>query len=176
MTISEGKIIRKLPANSNKSKEETLHEFLENLDNLLNENFGGNYVISNDSFKAPEKEWSHAIKIRKGNKVGVQLDFNWNKTSPDDLEIEITKSSKMGSQITYSIFIIFILIGAYMGAKDIEPLAFLPGYKVAAGLGGLIALIPGAIVIFFIKKIVLTKEDNNESYDLVRRSIDLLST
>jgi hypothetical protein len=50
-----------------------------------------------------------------------------------------------------------------MGYNDIAPLAFLPGQKIAGGLGALIALIPGFIVVSIVKSIVLNKEKSQNA-------------
>ncbi|GAA5082585.1 hypothetical protein GCM10023210_00090 [Chryseobacterium ginsengisoli] len=49
-------------------------------------------------------------------------------------------------------------------------MAFLPGYKIAAGLGGLIGLIPGAIIAYVLKSILL-KNEKEENKQLVMNVI-----
>lgn len=129
--------------------------------------FSNAYDISADDFKAPEKDWSHEIKLRKGDKIGASVDMKWEKSTPDTLVLEVSESSKLGSTITIGVLVPALLIGAYMGYNDIEPFDMLPGKRIAAVLAGLFMLIPGLIVVAILKSIML-KSAKDENAQLVR--------
>lgn len=97
------------------------------------------------------------IKIRKGTKIGANIGINWKDKDYNQINIEITESTKLGTYLLYGIGFPFMFLGAYMGANDIAPLDFLPGYKLAAGLGGAIAFIPGVIISTILKSFLLKK-------------------
>lgn len=137
----------------------------------LKNKFGSSYTVTAGEFGLFDKDWTHEIKIRKGNKIGAEVTLKWDKTKPEVLSVEVDESSKMGSIITYGVLIFFIAIGAYMGGNHIEPLAFLPGYKMASGLGALIGLIPGGIVAYLLKSILL-KNEKEENKQLVTNVIN----
>lgn len=124
----------------------------------LRSKYGSDYNVTANEFGLFDKDWSHEIKIRKGGKIGAEVGFKWEESQPEILILEVDESSKMGALITYGVLVPFVIIGAYMGYNDIEPLTFLPGQKIAGGLGGLIALIPGLILAAIVKAIVLSKE------------------
>ncbi|TSE02544.1 hypothetical protein [Aquimarina algiphila] len=168
MELKEEKIITNLNIDENNSADKVLLEASNKIIEKIQERFANSYEIVSEEFKSPDKDWSREIKVSRGNKVGSVIDLNWTKDMPTKLEIDVTKSSKIGRILIYTIGISFLLLGAYMGMNDIEPLAFLPGYKLAAGLGGLIALIPAAILIFILQKMIITKKDNEESNKLVQ--------
>lgn len=83
------------------------------------------------------------------------------------MELEVDESSKFGWQLTFGILLTFLAAGAYIGYNNIEPLAFLPGKKLAGGLGALIALIPG-LILLSIAKSVLMKNEKPQNVQLVR--------
>ena len=169
-TIDE-KIIYKLDK-GNDNIEMVLQEATNSLISKLKKEIGEEYKISSDEFESPDKDWSHEIKIRKGNKIGADIGLRWENKST--LEIDINKSSKIGSIITYGVSIPLMVIGAYMGYNNIAPLAFLPGSKIAAGLGGLISLIPSFIIINILKSLLL-KEVKEEANQLVINIRKILS-
>jgi hypothetical protein len=140
----------------------------------LKEKFSGNYEITHKSFEAPTDDWSQDIKIRKGNKIGAAVDLKWYKKMPHDLEIEVSSSSKTGSIITYPIAIAFILIGAYMGYNHIGPFDGLPGKKIAGAIAGLLMLIPGSILIFILQKMLISKDEREQSQKLIAEINDFI--
>lgn len=139
-------------------KETSLKNFANDILNQLTSRFGSEYNVTANEFGTFDKDWSHEIKVRKGNKIGAEVGFKWEKSQPEIIQLEVDESSKMGSQITYGILFPFVIIGAYLGYNDMAPLAFLPGHKIAGGLGGLIAIIPGLIVVSIVKSMLLKKE------------------
>lgn len=139
-------------------KETSLKNFANDILNQLKSRFGSEYNVTANEFGTFDKDWSHEIKVRKGNKIGAEVGFKWEQSQPDIIQLEVDESSKMGSQITYGILLPFIIIGAYLAYNDMAPLAFLPGHKIAAGLGGLIAIIPGLIIVSIVKSVLLKKE------------------
>lgn len=152
-----------------KSKEtpEVIQELLEMTKTLVQDvekSYDTKYQVFSGEIEVPEDKWSHEIKIRKGNKIGVGIELSWEKENPSDVEIEVKESTKIGNRILYGVSIPFMLIGAYMAVNRIAPLDFLPGYKIAGGLGGVIAFIPGIIIAVVIKSFVLKKykEENKE--------------
>lgn len=149
---------------SNGDRETLLKNKATELLAKLQSKFGNEYTISSDAFGELDKEWTHDIKIRKGSKIGAEVSLKWEQTSPTTLTLEVDESSKLGSMITLGILLPFAVIGAYLAYNDIAPLAFLPGQKIAAGLGGLIAMVPGLIVVVLLKSILLknVKEENKQ--------------
>ncbi len=138
--------------------ETALHNAANEVLAKLNTKFGSEYTVKANDFGVKEKDWSHEIKVRKGNKIGAEVSFKWEQADAKIVKLDVSDSSKLGSQITFITLIVFVGIGAYMGYNDIEPLAFLPGYKIAAGLGGLIGMIPGLILVGVLKSLFLKKE------------------
>ncbi|RWW91778.1 hypothetical protein [Flavobacterium cerinum] len=138
--------------------------------NKLKEKFGNEYIVTAGDLGEVEKNWSHEIKVRKGNKIGAEVTLKWEQSQPEIVTVEVDDSSKMGSWITYGTLLPFVVIGAYLAYNDMAPLAFLPGQKVAAGLGGLIALIPGLIAVSILKTLLLKneKEQNTQLVNEVR--------
>ncbi|UII77383.1 hypothetical protein LV716_06320 [Flagellimonas sp. HMM57] len=132
----------------------------------LKNEFGEAYEISFSDIEPPKEDWSHEIKIRKGAKIGARLDLKWKKESPAIVEMNVEESSKIGNILIYVVLIPISLICAYMGLNNIEPLAFLPGRKLAAALGGIVGLIPGGLLIYFFKSIFL-KQEKKENDQLI---------
>lgn len=124
----------------------------------LKTRFGNEYAVTADAFGELGKDWSHEIKIRKGNKIGAAVTLKWEKSQPETVALEVDNSSKMGSQITYGTLLVFIAVGAYLGYNNMAPLEFLPGKKIAGGLGGLLFMIPGLILVAVLKSVLLKKE------------------
>lgn len=139
-------------------KETSLKNLANDILNQLKSRFGSEYNVTANEFGTFDKDWSHEIKVRKGNKIGAEVGFKWEQSQPEIIQLEVDESSKMGSQITYGILLPFVIIGAYLGYNDMAPLAFLPGHKIAGGLGGLIAIIPGLIIVSILKSVLLKKE------------------
>lgn len=144
----------------------------------LMEAFQLTYLVHSQEIEKPDDNgnWSNEIKIRKGNKIGVSISLNWKKSTYKQVEIVITESTKLGSYLLYGIGFPFMFIGAYMGANNIAPLDFLPGYKLAAGLGGAIAFIPGVIIATIIKGIILkkSKEENHQLQNQVTEIVQVV--
>jgi hypothetical protein len=154
---------------STSDKETSLKNIANDVLNQLRSKFGHEYTITANEFGLFDKDWSHVIKIRKGNKIGAEVGFKWEKSQPEMMIMEVDESSKLGSLITYGILLPFIAVGAYMAYNDIEPLAFLPGHKIAGGLGGLIAMIPGLIIVSVVKSMLLKNEKTQNAqlvYDI----------
>lgn len=139
----------------------------------LKSKFEGEYTIKANEFGAKEKDWTHEIKVRKGNKIGAEVSFKWEQSKPEIVSAEVSESSKLGSQIALFTLGIFFFGGALLAFNKVEPLAFLPGYKIAAVLGGFICLIPGLIVFMILKSVLLKneKEQNNTLVQEVRELI-----
>lgn len=168
-------IIYKIDPNANRNT--ALQQASNTIKATLQSKFGSSYAISADAFIEADKNWSHEIQVRQGNKIGVAVGLKWEKSTPDTVLLDASESSKMGNMITYSVLLLFLAIGGYMGYNNIEPLAFLPGSKIAGGLGGLIALIPGIIVVFILKSILLKgeKEQNAKLVNEVKLVLQSLS-
>lgn len=160
------------PLESSGNKEAILKNTANDVMAKLQNRFGSSYSVTADDFGVFDKDWTHRIKIRKGDKIGAEVVFKWEKSNPSSILVEVDESSKMGSMITYGSLLIFMGIGAYMGYADVEPLAFLPGSKIAAGLGGLIGAIPGAIVGYLLKS-ALMKNEKEENKQLVNDVINI---
>lgn len=143
---------------NNGDKETSLKNFANDILNQLNNRFGSEYNVTANEFGTFDKDWSHEIKVRKGNKIGAEVSFKWEQSQPGIIQLEVDESSKIGWQITYGILLPFVILGAYLGYNDMAPLAFLPGQKIAGGLGGLIAMIPGLILVSIIKSVLLKNE------------------
>lgn len=143
---------------SNGDRETSLKNAATTLRTKLQNQFGSTHTVTAGDFGVFDKDWTHEIKIRKGDKIGAEVTMKWEEAKPTVLTLEVEESSKMGSMITYGVLVPLALAGAYLGYNDMEPLAFLPGHKIAGGLGGLIALIPGLLVVYVLKSILLKKE------------------
>ena len=120
--------------------------------------FEGRYVITTDGFSDAGDDWKYRIKIRQGNKIGAEVELKWEKTTSGFVTVAVDESSKLGTIITLGIAVPIGLVCAYMGSNHIAPLDFLPGRKIAAGLGGLIGLIPAGILIYIVKLVVFKNE------------------
>lgn len=157
------------------NKETSLKNIANQVLTILQNKFGSEYTVTASSFGPIEKDWTHQIKVRKGNKIGAEVEFKWEKSKPEVVKLEVTESSKLGSQVMLSTLAIFVITGALMGFNKIAPLAFLPGYKIAAILGGFIFLIPALIIATILKSILLKGEKAqnaqlvNEVTQLVRK-------
>lgn len=143
---------------SNGDKETLLKNTANDILARLKNKFGHEYAVTANEFGTFDKDWSHEIKVRKGNKIGAEVGFKWEQANPEVVALEVDESSKMGSQITYGIILPFLVIGAYLGYNDMAPLEFLPGKKLAGGLGALIALVPAVILVTIAKSLLLKKE------------------
>lgn len=151
---------------SNGDKETNLKNVATTLMAKLKNQFGSTYTVSAGEFGLFDKDWTHEIKIRKGDKIGAEVTLKWEEAKPTVLTIDVDESSKMGSMITYGVLLPFAIVGAYLGYNDMEPLTFLPGQKIAGGLGGLIALIPGLLIVYILKSLLL-KNEKEENKQLV---------
>ncbi|GAA5082590.1 hypothetical protein GCM10023210_00100 [Chryseobacterium ginsengisoli] len=105
---------------NNGDKETILKNEASNLMTKLKNQFGSSYSVTADEFGLFDKDWTHTIKIRKGNKIGAEVILKWEKTQPEVLSVEVDESSKMGSIIIYGISILFMTIGAYMGGNHLS--------------------------------------------------------
>lgn len=156
-------------------KKAALKSTSDEVFNQLKNKFGNEYDVTSSDFGEVEKDWSHEIKVRKGSKIGAEVSFKWEESKPDFIELEVDESSKFGWQLTYGILLIFLAAGAYIGYNNMEPLAFLPGKKLAGGLGALIALIPG-LILLSIAKSILMKNEKIQNAQLVREVAQALSS
>ena len=154
-------------------RETSLKKAATDIRSQLQSRFGSEYTITADEFGVFDKDWSHEIKVRKGNKVGAEVGFKWEQSQPDVLVMEVDESSKMGSQLTYGISIVLGAVGAYLAYNDMAPLEFLPGKKIAGGLGGLIGVILGLIIASVLKSVLLKneKEQNAQLVNEVRQIV-----
>lgn len=168
-------MIINVEANAGADNTETLKQATNSLITKLFSKVGNHYSISAEENADPaDKEWSQEIKVRKGAKVGAAISLKWEATSVSVIKAEVDTDSKLGSIILYSVQIPFLIIGAYMGYNHIAPLDFLPGRKLAAGLGGVLALIPGAIVVYLLNKMLLkdAKAENERLLEAIRNTIE----
>ncbi|EZH72613.1 hypothetical protein ATO12_20980 [Aquimarina atlantica] len=165
-------MVYKLNAEDVNAAKEEIKEYVSGLAARLDNDFGDEYIVSLGKDTEIEDDWSYDIKIRKGNKVGASLSLHWKKQHFNDLNIEVSESTKIGSFLMYVIVFPFMLIGAYMGANHIAPLDFLPGYKLAGALGGVIALIPGIILTTLIKSVILRKY-KEENASLMKKALSI---
>ncbi|WP_159025818.1 hypothetical protein [Aquimarina sp. Aq78] len=157
-------MVYKLNIKEVSAAKEEIKKFISGLGAKLNNDFGNEYIVSLGKDTEIEDDWSYDIKIRKGNKIGASLSLNWKKQHFNDLNIEVSESTKIGGFLMYGIVFPFMFVGAYMGANRIAPLDFLPGYKLAGALGGVIAFVPGMILMTLIKSIILKKyKEENET-------------
>ncbi len=154
------------------TREANLKNEATNLLAKLKNQFGSTHSVTAGEFGVLDKDWSHEIKIRKGDKVGAAVTLKWAKSNPTVLSIDVDESSKMGSRILYGGLFSFMGIGAYMGYNHIEPFAFLPGQKIATALAALIMAIPGIIVVYILKS-MLMKNEKEENKQLVASVINV---
>jgi hypothetical protein len=155
-----------------------LESIVAKLKSDLTPHFGGEYEISSDSLTLIEenKTWSHSINIRKGMTIGASVDLNWEAEKPNELIMSVEESTKLGNTILSGSFVSFFSIGVILGYFNIAPFDFLPGKKLAGFLAGLIMLIPGIIIAFTLKNLLLKKfkNDNLELQNSVRNELDLI--
>ncbi|MEY4925650.1 MAG: hypothetical protein RI894_86 [Bacteroidota bacterium] len=142
----------------NENIETVLKDTINTITTKLNQRFGSEYSVQTDDFTAPDDEWSHEIKIRKGSKIGASVDLKWEKTAPHILKLEVDESSKVGSALTLGIVTPFLLLGGFLGYNHIAPLDFLPGYRIAAILGVFTMVVPAYLLVFLLKKLLLNNE------------------
>lgn len=161
------------PLERGSDKEAALKSTANDILAKLKDRFGHEYEVKANEFGTFDKDWSHEIKVRKGNKVGAEVEFKWEESSPDVVTLEVDESTKMGSWLTYGILLPFVAAGAYMGYNDMAPLEFLPGQKIAGGLGGLIALVPGIILLSVAKSSLLksARAQNAQLLGEVRQAV-----
>lgn len=169
--MDSNKIIYQLALESD--KEAALKSTANDVLAKLKEKFGHEYDVKASEFRLVDKDWSHEIKVRKGTKVGAEVEFKWEESSPEVVTLEVDESSKMGSWLTYGIMLPFMIVGAYMGYNAIAPLDFLPGKKIAGGLAALIALIPALIIVSIAKSFLLksAKAENTKLLSEVRQAV-----
>jgi len=154
------------------TRETNLKNEATNLMTKLKNQFGSTHSVTADAFGELGKDWSHEIKIRKGDKVGAAVTIKWVKTNPEVLTLSVDESSKMGSRILYGGLFSFMAIGAYLGYNHIGPFAALPGQKIATALSALIMAIPGIIVVYILKSMLL-KNEKEENKQLVASVINV---
>lgn len=157
----------------NGSAEDALKNTANGILEVLKNKYGKEYAVTADDFIEIGKTWTHEVKVRKGNKVGAAVSFKWENTQASVVALTVDNSSKLSAQITYITLLIFVAVGAYMGYNKIFPMHFLPGFKIAAGLGGLLFMIPGLIIVSVLKSLFLKKE-KEENAKLVEEIITLI--
>lgn len=157
--LSDDNIIEAQLTGEDGSYERQLPQISEDLLAAVREKFTGDHKIKiSDPDEDAEDEWNRVISVSQGAKIGASLDLRWDARKPDRVKAEIDEKTRFGT-IVYAVFVVpLFFLGAYMGAEDIDPLAFLPGYKIAAALGGIILAIPGAIVGAIVKPLLMRKE------------------
>jgi hypothetical protein len=176
--MNDEKIILPLNLQGETKHEAAIQETVNQLIQHLKEIFGQSYEISYDKIEEIEKDWSYEIRIRQGNKIGAAVDIKWPEDNPSVLEIEVDESSKLGMMILTGSGVSFMVIAVLMAINDIAPLAFLPGRRIAALLGGLIGLVLGMIIGLILKSLLLKgeKETNNKLTADVLAAVKTFST
>lgn len=157
------------------SPELALMEAASEVRAKIEERFGKDFEIAEGPIASPEKRWTHEIKIRRGNKIGAAIEFTWHHNAPSVLHLDAVGASKLGSVITYVVVTAFSVAGMFLAYNDIAPLAFLPGKKLAGGLGGALFMLPGAIGAYFLKQLAL-KGVRSENEQLLEEVRDFLAT
>lgn len=139
----------------------------------LKARFGNQYAVTADDFGEIGKNWSHEIKVRNGSKIGAAVTLKWEQTNPGNVSLDVEESSKLGTTVIYTCLLLFTSAGVLLAYNDMAPLAFLPGKKLAGLLGALISIIPGGIIGFVLKNILLKneKEQNAKLVAEVRQFI-----
>ena len=121
--------------------------------------FTGEHTIKiSDPDLENEDEWNRVIKVTNGAKIGASMDIRWDAHKPDKVQVEIDEKTKFGTIVFAACVAPLFFLGMYMGIEEIPPLDFLPGYKIAAILGGIILAIPGGILGAVLKSILMKKE------------------
>jgi hypothetical protein len=114
------------------------------LSRLLHQALAPPHEVSADEPIVRDRSWQQNIKVRRGNKIGVDVDVSW--SGEGDAQINAQSASKLGSALMMALGLPATAIGAYLGYNHISPLGFLPGMKLAAGLGGVLFLIVALVI------------------------------
>jgi hypothetical protein len=109
----------------------------------LRTRFGAGYEVSAEEPLARGGDWQQTIKVRKGAQVGADVDLSW---QGGPAKLTTSTASKLGTALLVGIGLPAGAVGAYLGYNHIPPLAFLPGWRIAAALGGVMLLLAGMIV------------------------------
>ena len=174
MELNEN-LIYSLDSTSTSDVASLLSHSVDSITKLLKDNLNNDYEIISGKVDQPGDSWTHTVKVRKGNSVGVAVELSWTNNNPGQLQVSVEESSKLGNIILWGAVVPFAAAGFYMGVEDIEPLAFLPGEKIAAALGALMGMTAGAIIGTIIKSLVIKKADQKESDALVTTITSLLN-
>lgn len=153
--------------------EYALHRRAKTLTAKLQETFGANYEVKMEELKPIEDKWTCEITVRQGTKVGAGVDMTWKKSKPKILELDIDKSTKMGNMLMMGVLLPCFVIGAAMGVFGIPPLDILPDTKIGGLISGLIALVPGLIIMMILRSVLLGKhkEESNQLKEEVTKVV-----
>jgi len=139
--------------------DQQLSKISEDLLSATRAAFTGGYTIKiSDPDEDKSDEWNREISVANGAKIGASMDIRWDARKPDKVQVEIDEKTRFGTIVFAACILPLLFLGIYMGAEDIPPLDFLPGYKIAAALGGIIMAIPGAILGAVVKPLLMKKE------------------
>ena len=126
------------------SPDDLLHTY-----NLLFERveaeYGGEYEVTSGDPTTSDDGWSREIRVRKGMKIGTAIELNWKATTPNQLGMQISESSKLGVILMTTCVLGFMAVGAVWAGADIPPLDLLPGRKLSVAIGAMLGLLPGGV-------------------------------
>lgn len=101
---------------------------------------GSAYEISCDEVHE-RTAWSQTIAVRQGSRIGADVVITWNGTT---MTLGLDAGSTLGTAVAMAFTLPLVVTGGVMGYLHLGPFAGLPGYRLAALIGALIMMIPGA--------------------------------
>ena len=132
-----------------------LRELFDKLERTVNERFGDHYEIKAGDESQSDGEWSRQLKIRQGFKIGSSIELKADLENDKEGTVMVDESSKLENWLYAGILLPSVLFGIHATRQDIGFFAFFPGKKLGAILGGLLMVIPGAMLALAVKKIVM---------------------
>jgi hypothetical protein len=124
------------------------------------------YEVSVDEATMNGGDWRQNVTVRRGTGVGAEVAVTWSKVTSRVVKLDVRQNSKLDTYVFLGVGLPFILVGACMAYFHVPPLHFLPGRKLATGLGGFIGLVASWPLIAVLQSI-LGREEKNENERLV---------
>jgi hypothetical protein len=141
---------------------EPIKKFLADLSSSVASEFQNRfkapYEVSAADPTNNDGNWEQEVKIRQGVKVGAEVQLKWSRADPAFVTLDVSQNSKLDTYILLGVALPLSVLGAYLAYQDLPPLAFLPGRRLATGLGGVIGLLVGLPVVGVLRSIFGRKQ------------------